>query len=279
MVGLSEVVVIGCGFVGREVARQALAAGRSVLVTTRDPVRADALRAEGLSVHLLDRPEAWDALSERAAGAACVVTYPPDSDSDRRMAEAGRRFRALVYISSTAVYGDATGVVDDTSPAVPNSERGLRRLTSERCLLDVGAVVLRAPGIYGPGRGVHLRLRAGTFRLVEDGSAYLSRIHVYDLAGLALAALERGHPGAVHVVGDLHPSSQRELVAFLCERLGLPMPERVARAEVHETLRGDRRVDPRPALAALGYDLRFPGYHEGYGEAVDQLIGTADLDV
>lgn len=266
-----EIIVIGCGFVGREVARQAAVTGSSALVTTRDRGRAGQLRVEGLAVHLLDGDEAWERLLARATGSNCVITYPPEPNADRWASDIAGRAHASVYISSTGVYGDTTGEIDDATPAAPSTERGLRRLASERRMREGGAVVLRAPGIYGPGRGLHIRLRAGTFKMTGDGTSYLSRIHVADLAGLALAALARGRPGTVHVVGDLMPSTQQQLVAFLCDRLGLPMPEQAERARAHETLRSDRRIDPRPALSALGYTLRYADYRDGYGGLLNLL--------
>jgi len=270
-------VIIGCGFVGRTLARHALAEGRPVHTTTRDPRRAVRLQAAGLSVSLLGDAAGFRELATRLRGADCVVTYPPDAAVDMRMAALCVEARATAYISSTAVYGDAAGRIDDETEAAPNSERGRRRLAAEALFCDAGAVVLRAPGIYGPERGVHIRLRAGAFHMIGDGEAFISRIHVDDLAGLALAACARGRPGATHVVGDLGPSSQRALLEFLCGHMGLPLPPSTARHAAHESLRGSRQVDPRKALRALSYTLRFADYRTGYADALAREHGAVDI--
>jgi nucleoside-diphosphate-sugar epimerase len=86
-------------------------------------------------------------------------------------------------------------------------------------------------------------------------------VHVDDLAELLLASA--GTPGETLVVGDLLPCPQLEVVSFLCERLGLPLPGSAAPSEVHETLRRNRRVDASFALGRLGVTLKYPTYREG----------------
>lgn len=273
----APLVVVGCGFVGRALIAEAKRRGRTrVTVTTRDSARCEALAKLGVSVVPLDQPGAWDQVNEAALGGDCVVTFPPEPSADATAAAVVRRARAGVYISSTAVYGGREGTIDDRTEAPGGDERGQRRLVAEARYREVGATVLRAPGIYGPGRGVHRRLLNGTFRLVGDGGRHISRIHVDDLVGCTLAALARDaadggqgeRRGSVHVVGDLRATPQRELVAFLCERLGLPMPGSVPVEAAHATLRGNRQVDPRLALTALGYRLRHPDYVSGYGQVL-----------
>lgn len=291
----APLVVVGCGFVGRALLNQARESGRSNLVaTTRDPARREALSELGADVVVLEDQDAWARLAARARGGDCVVTFPADPAADALAAEVAREARAAVYVSSTAVYGALEGAIDDRTPASETAstadDRARRRLAAEDRYREVGATVLRAPGIYGPGRGVHRRLLRGTFSLVGDGARHISRIHVDDLAGCILAALSRDaavdpgegdRPAAVpavgtaHVVGDLRPSPQRELVGFLCERLGLPMPGSIPIASAHATLRGNRQVDPRPALDALGYRLRYPDYVSGYG----QVLADEGVDV
>jgi nucleoside-diphosphate-sugar epimerase len=126
--------------------------------------------------------------------------------------------------------------------------------------------VLRCPGIYGPDRGVHVRLLRGDYRLPGDGSRSLSRIHVEDLAALLLATAD-GEGGAftgrTFVVGDLRPAPHREVVEYLCAAYGVPWPASVPLESVHATLRADREVDGSRALSELGVRLRFPTYREG----------------
>lgn len=266
-------VLLGFGSVGRAVLR--LSTGRRVVATTRDAARAAAIAAAGAEA-VVRSPLDADTVRTLTAGADVIVSFPPDGETDGRVAEACRGARAIAYVSSTAVYGSSTGVVDDRTPAVPDEPRAQARLDAEAVWRGVSAVVLRPPGIYGPDSGLHLRLAAGGYRLPGDGSGVVSRIHVDDLAALLLAALERGVPGSTHLVGDHAPTPHLEVVQFLCERMGLPLPLSAPLSEVSPTLRRGRRVAPSQALAALGVALRYPTFRDGYGAILDSIRGRSN---
>src|SRR5207245_790447 len=73
----------------------------------------------------------------------------------------------------------------------------------------LSTVVLRLAAIYGPGRGVRERLKAGSYKLLDDGAHYFSRVHVDDLVAIVRAAAERAPGGAVYCVADDRPTTQR----------------------------------------------------------------------
>ena len=106
-----------------------------------------------------------------------------------------------------------------------------------------------------------MRVTSGAHKIPGDGTRFLSRIHVEDLAALALAASRVR--GETYVVGDLEPAPHGEVVRFIAEEYRVPMPPYVPLDEVHETLRADRRVDPSRALRELGVSLAFPSYRVG----------------
>ncbi len=248
-------LVLGCGYTGLAVARRRVADER-VIGTTRDPARATALRGEGLEV-LADADQCLvDAQTD------VVVTFPPDGTTDLRLAPRCAAARAVVYLSSTAVFGAVHGVVDDTTPVRRDSARAALRLDAEDAWRAVGATVLRAPAIYGWDRGLHVRVRAGKHRVPGDGTQFVSRIHVEDLASLVLAALAQPRR-ETYVVGDLEPAAHGAVVDFVCAEWGCPRPPHVPLEQSDETLRGDRRVDPRRALAELGVTLAYPSYRDG----------------
>jgi nucleoside-diphosphate-sugar epimerase len=191
-----------------------------------------------------------------------VVAFPPDGITDALVAPALVGARALTYISSTGVYGERTGTIDDGTPlpASPN-ERARRILEAEALYRARGATVLRCPGIYGATRGLHTRVLRGEHRIPGDGSRTLSRIHVEDLAAFVLAAASKR--GETYVVGDLHPAPHLEVVRFICDTHAIALPPSVPWESVHESLRADRAVDASRALRELGVTLRYPSYREG----------------
>ena len=123
-------------------------------------------------------------------------------------------------------------------PPAPISPTGVRRLAAERALFaaaarhDLSIVALRVAGIYGPGRGVHARLRAGTYRVLGAGDGFVSRIHVDDLImAIARAAFAATPPPIINVADD-RPTTVRahaDAVAAIARGLGgLPGEWRLA---------------------------------------------------
>lgn len=255
-----DLVVFGAGYAGSRVAEAAARRGRSTLAVVRSEASAQALRARGLRATTLD---ACSVARESVTPAThAVVTFPPAGAVDAELAALLLKARAVSYLSTTGVYEALEGVIDDDTPlpTVPSLKYAAVR-AAEAAYRAVGGAVLRSPGIYGHERGIHVRLARGEFKLSADGSRYGSRIHVEDLAELLLASAKT--PGETFVVGDLEPCRQRDMVTWLCERLGLPFPESAPLDQVHETLSRNRRVNPARALERLGVNLKYPTYREG----------------
>ncbi len=265
-----KLLILGGGFTGAAVARRALARGIAVTATTRSEARASSLRAHGVTPLVsptLDGPALEGHVDEDTY---VLVTLPPDGVTDAPLAAslAPRHAAAVAYVSSTAVYGGAVGRVDETTALDPTAPRAAPRLLAEAAWQRAGASVLRAPGIYGPGRGLHLRLARAEVRLAGAGGNAISRVHVDDLAAALLAVLEARAKGDVSVVGDAEPAPHEDVVAFLCDALRIPMPAWDRAALPDETLRHDRRVDGSRLRARFGLALAYPSYREGYGHCI-----------
>jgi nucleoside-diphosphate-sugar epimerase len=263
---MASYVIFGCGFTGTEVARRALSTGHDVIATTRQEAHAAALRQLGIdarAAHALTRRESA-IVSE---GARVLVALPPDGRTDQEIAPELARARRVVYVSTTGVYGSARGHVDESTPVDLTDPRAALRLAAERTYLDHGATVVRAAGIYGPGRGLHRRLLEGGFRIPGTGSNVVSRIHVADLASMLLALLGpqgKDLGGQSFVLADDTPVPQIEVIRWLCQRLRLPLPPALPLDQVAATLRHDRSVDNSQIKRALHLSLEFPSYREGF---------------
>ena len=274
----APLVLLGCGYTLARVARLALAGGRRVVATSRDPARLGGLAEAGAEVVRLDLddPATLVALAERTPeGAHAVHSVPVLGGEEglfdptpRLLDVLAPRLARVVYLSSTGVYGK-TAEVDATTPRAPATELQRLRADAEDSVRSAVAssVVLRPAAIYGPGRGVHVMLRAGRYRLAGDGSNVVSRIHVDDLAALVHAAADADVEGAWPVADD-GPATAAEVAAFACALLDLPLPPTVDPAEVHETMRFTRRVDGRAIRERLGVRLGYPTYREGLPAAV-----------
>lgn len=269
----SHLLLIGCGQVAKEVVRQEKedANPRRITVTTRNPLRL--FEIVDLAVEPLIMPLPYAEIIEPlAAGADVLVSFPPDETTDSILAPACASARSIIYISSTSVYGKKTGTIDDTTPADISNANCRSRLQAESIWREYGAVVLRAPGLYGGQNGLHTRLLDGSYKLPDGGKNTISRIHLSDLASIILAIFERGSMSdSTYLVGDLTPSTQIEVVSWLCEQMNLPIPESVPASEVNQTLRANRAVDSSRILSELKLKLKYPGFKEGYGQCLLQL--------
>ncbi len=261
---LERVLLLGCGFLGEHVLRRARAQGLSCTVTTRDPGRVAALEAQGARVLCLPELSAEALAGEVDASTGIVASFPPDGHTDARCAQLAALAHSAVYISSTGVYGNTRGFIDERTPTAPDTPRTQQRLTAEAHWRAASACVLRAAAIYGPHSGMHTRLRAGSARIAGDGTGYVCRIHVEDLAALTLACLTQRVRGETYLAADREPAQQGEVVRYLAARLGLPVPPSVPLEQVPETLRHDRRVDASGILRRLGVQLLYPTYREGF---------------
>jgi nucleoside-diphosphate-sugar epimerase len=187
------------------------------------------------------------------------------------------RGRALLYLSSTGVYGDRAGAwVDEATPTVAQGGEGRRNARSEadRAWLDLGARVFRLPGIYGPGRSALDRVREGKARRIELPGQVFSRVHVDDITSGVVAALTQDAPPGAYNLGDDCPCSGNEVTEYACRLLGLPLPplEALEKASLSEMARGfymeNRRVANGKAKRVLRWAPRYPTYVEGLAALV-----------
>ena len=233
-------LIAGCGDIGLRVARRLREAGGEVTAILRDPQKRGALEEVGAQVRIedLDRPQDagdWPWLF-------WFAPPPGDGETDTRLrgwlsAQRGSIGR-VVYVSTSGVYGDCDGRwIDEREPLKPQSARARRRADAEAALAQWAAtagaatVVLRVPGIYGPGRWPLQRLRSGTPVLRDEESPYSNRVHAEDLASAAVLAAVRGVGGHAYNIADGSPTTMADYFTRCARHFGLPEPAAVGLEE------------------------------------------------
>lgn len=241
--GLSRVLVVGCGDVGMRLL-PLLRDRFRVFAITSQPARVHELRAAGATpiVANLDHPHSL----HRLKGLADIVIHlaPPPSDgaSDRRtrnLAAILPRHGTVVYVSTTGVYGDGGGArFDETRPVAPANARAIRRVDAERTLrrwarrAQARLSILRVPGIYAGDRLPLERLKQGTPALRPEDDVYTNHIHADDLATIIALTVFRGAPQRVYHTVDDSDMKMGEYFDAVADAFGLPHPPRLPRAEL-----------------------------------------------
>jgi nucleoside-diphosphate-sugar epimerase len=177
----------------------------------------------------------------------------------------------VIYLSTTGVFGVRDGsVVTEETPPAPWNPQGQARLTSEQAYRASGIpfTAFRLPAIYGFDRGLLFSLRNGTYRMPEGGVFWSNRIHVEDLARVISAALALKDLPAVLCVADDEPARTLDVVRYVCDREGLPMPGSVSADEVLRagafTMVSNQRVRNDLMKRVLNLQLLYPTYREGF---------------
>ena len=246
--GMKKILIVGFGDVAERLVR--FYAGQAEFVgLVRRPERVAALRALGVTPYLgdLDDPASLARLP-RVDGVFHFAPPPGEGQTDPRTARllqalSRRRPGALVYVSTSGVYGDCGGEwVAETRPVAPVNGRAVRRVDAERQLRAWGrrrgvqVTILRAPGIYAADRLPLERIRRGTPALRAKDDSYTNHIHADDLARLAWAALFRGRGQRVYHAVDAHPLKMADWFDSCADAFELPRPPRVKRAEAEKVM-------------------------------------------
>jgi nucleoside-diphosphate-sugar epimerase len=286
---------VGCGDVGLRVAG-ALgrgAAGRPrLLALTSSPARVPQLRRHGL-LPLQGNLDAA-ATVRRLAGIATRVVHlaPPPGEGhaqwwrDPRTQALLRTLRlrtaptALVYGSTSGVYGDCGGaLVNETRAVAAHTPRAMRRVDAEQLVRHFGrsgvrSSILRIPGIYAPDREggtPQARLCKGTPVLVAEDDVYTNHIHADDLARACVAALWRGRPQRTYNANDNTRLRMGDYFDLAADLYGLPRPPRVRRDTAQEQMSlmllsfmaESRRMDNTRLLRELRVRLAYPTVETG----------------
>jgi UDP-glucose 4-epimerase len=269
---MTSCLVGGAGFIGRSLGRQLADTGRDVVVLGRSPrpampldarvryVPCDARDGAALALALSGATEIVDLSYASAARAtfsdplAELLVNVPVSLAVMQAALA-LGLRRYVYVSSGGtVYGEqpVQPITESAVPA-PVSPYGITKLTIERYALleqhhhGLPAVLLRPGNAYGPeqkpftGQGF-VATAVGSVLARKPITVFGTRgtvrdyIHVDDVAGAVIAALDQGVSGSVYNVGTgvgLDNMDILDLIRHEAEPAGFPV-----------------RCDPAPARPA-----------------------------
>ena len=222
------------GFIGGRTVRSLRERGDEVVAIVRDPTGATALRDLGVRL-IAGNLGSQDEIQEAIGGSDAVIHIAgsyrvgiPRSErpamyeanvtvTDRVLdAAIAAGIPRIVQVSTISVFGDTRGrVVDETYRrdltrgflSYYDETKYLAHVATEARMQTGAPIVIVQPGTaYGPGdhSGVGEQLKAafdGTARYIGLGDLGISPVHVDDVAGGIVAALDRGRIGEAYALG------------------------------------------------------------------------------
>jgi len=231
------VSILGCGWFGRALAAELLAKGYTVKGSTTNHEKLVELAALGIKPYLINFPDAAENDPDFFNCDVLVVSIPPKF----RKGESGvflpkvesiinsierHGIKHVIYTSSTGVYGDSQGVVNELVEPQPQDEPGQLLLKAEQAFqsrTNFKTTIIRFAGLIGPGR--HPGRFFASKKNVPNGLSPVNMVHLDDAVGITLKVIEKATWGQVfNACASSHPSRTGFYTRFT-QQLGLPVPE------------------------------------------------------
>lgn len=266
------VLIAGCGDLGTQAGLYFAAAGRRVEGWRRSAHKLPP-QITGTSVDLkgeLPRiPEDTDVVvvaltaDGRTAADYRATYYDGTVNLLSALDRDGVAPRRIIFVSSTAVYGnDDGGWIDERTPPSPSSATGAVLRETEGMLADrfPRTVLLRFSGIYGPGRTRLIdQVRNGK---VQAGAAphWTNRIHRDDAAAAIVHLSGIDAPAPAYLGTDNEPALLSDVQEFIAAELGMGTPS--MNDDGGQAATGKRCRSS--LLTGSGFEFTYPTYREGY---------------
>src|ERR1700729_4061535 len=296
-----RVVITGAtGTIGLAVADALRSRGDQVVALSRDAERGKHVLGEGVEVYPWTRPTAESPPPEALAGAAAVINLVGEQVAQRWTDEAKARIRdsrvlatrslvtalkalpeadrprALVSQSATGYYGDRGDTeLDENAP--PGDDFLAQVVVAwEREALgadEIARVVCTGPGVVLSPSGGALAKMLPFFKLgiggpVAGGRQYVPWVHLDDVVGVLLCAVDNDHPSGPINVTAPNPGTNAQLSTVLARVLHrpavLPVPGfavKLLYGEMAEIVTTGQRARPAQ-LQQLGYRFAHPELEE-----------------
>jgi nucleoside-diphosphate-sugar epimerase/SAM-dependent methyltransferase len=140
----------------------------------------------------------------------------------------------FVHGSTIGVYGVTTGVIDESTPCVPDNIYGVTKLEGEKLSLTyrdrIPVAVIRIPEVYGPGDRRLLKLfkaiGKNAFFVIGSGENLHHLIYIDDLVeGLLQAAVHPAAENGLFLLAGNEPVTTNQMVAAIARQLGAREPK------------------------------------------------------
>ena len=274
---MSHILIAGLGDLGTGLAEQLLADGHRV-----SAIRRGSRCPAGVELYSQDLLEGAALLPPDPVDLVVIIMTPSEYSEEGYLkayvrapqtlldALAGKQpLPPVIFVSSTAVFGDVAGEVDEQTPPRPTRYNGKVLLAAEEELsIRSHCTVVRFSGIYGPGRYRQID-KAARLARGEDAlpaAQWTNRIHRDDCVGLLKSVADgwlEGQEMPPLVIGTDNVGGRNlDVLQWLAQQQGLTLA-------VPDDAPAGKRI--RSQYIRQGhYSLRYPGYQDGYAALISR---------
>ncbi len=221
----NNIGIIGCGWLGLPLAKYLVNHGYNVYGSTTSLDKLDQLKEFDIipfHIRISENKIEGDVQGLLANVDILIVNVPPKLRGKGPKQNYVKKIELLhthlkntavkkvIFISSTSVYGDIDGKIDEDTTPKPSTESGKQLLQSENILLNdknLKTTVIRFGGLIGPNRHP-VTLLSGRENL-KNGNAPVNLIHLDDCIGIINKVINlKSSTKIFNAVYPYHPSKK-----------------------------------------------------------------------
>ena len=183
------------------------------------------------------------------------------------------KFKKLIYLSSTSVYGNHNGSwVNEKSKLKATTSMGKKRILAEKQWrkfnqnFNFDISILRIAGIYSKENNV-LKKIMKTKKYIKE-KKYFSRIRIEDLVKIIDKMFKTKISNMILNAADDKPSTNLDVANYVAELLGIKKIRAVPISEFKNKMiknfyKDSKKVSNREMKKKLKFKLKFPNYKIG----------------
>lgn len=232
-----HVSILGLGWLGLPLALKLQKSGYSVngSTATLDKLKSLAkysFPASRIKVETDKIVGDWEAFIHQTS--ALIINFPPKRMDDietihplqiKQIVKHTPASTKVIFVSSTSVYQNSNGFIDETEDCIPEKASGKALLKVEQLLeqhFGSNLTILRLAGLIGPQR--HPGRFLANKKQLKNPNVPVNLIHQKDAVGLIEAILEQDCFGEIiNGCADVHPQ-RKEFYEKAAVKLNLPTP-------------------------------------------------------
>lgn len=276
-----QVLIVGCGDLGGEVANQLTQLGIKTIGARRSAGLLNDFNVIQIDVTQPDSLESLQYIQPQILIYCVAANGQTDKQYKTHYVDglkhvlatqmSNTKLQHVFFVSSTRVYGQTTNVLlDETVDAIPSDFGGKRLLEAENLIktLSCGATVLRLSGIYGVNRLRMINLAKSPESWPEQNS-WSNRIHRDDAAAFIVFLVQQVFAGHkiqdCYIVTDSVPAAQYEVLTWIANQ----MKQGNSQQALAPASGGKRLSNQR--MLATGFRLQYPDFKVGYQSILSSI--------